>query len=63
MKKKYINPTAQAIQLEINPLLDNVQSPDYSQPEETLGGNTGDNPTPSKGFIISNDEPEYDEEL
>ena len=59
MKKKYINPTAQAIQLEINPLLNDVQSP-YKDQEHTEGG---DKTTPSKGFIISNDEPEYDEEL
>jgi hypothetical protein len=61
MKKKYINPTAQAIQLEINPLLDNVQSVQNldPQPGENVGGNT----TPSKGFSISNDGPEYDEEL
>ena len=59
MKKKYINPTVQAIQLEINPLLNTVQSYD-SQPEQTGGG---DKTTPSKGFSISNDEPEYDEEL
>ncbi len=59
MKKKYINPTAQAIQLEINPLLNNdVQSP-YKDDEHTGGGDK----TPSKGFIIGNDEPEYDEEL
>ena len=59
MKKKYINPTAQAIQLEINPLLNDVQSLD-PQPGQTGGG---DKPTPSKGFSIGNDEPEYDEEL
>ncbi len=59
MKKKYINPTAQAIQLEINPLLHDAQSY-HEQPEQTGGG---DKTTPSKGFIISNDEPEYDEEL
>lgn len=61
MKKKYINPTAQAIQLEINPLLDfAVQSTNTDQ--EYTGG--GDKPiTPSKGFGIGNDEPEYDEEL
>jgi hypothetical protein len=53
MKKKYINPTAQAIQLEINPLLNDVQSP-YKDDEQT---------TPSKEHIISNDGPEYDEEL
>ncbi len=55
MKKKYINPTAQAIQLEINPLLQeiNVQSLNTGQ-EQT---------TPSKEHIISNDGPEYDEEL
>ncbi len=58
MKKKYINPTAQAIQLEINPLLNDVQSP--AQGSENTGG--GDK-TPSKGFSISNDGPEYDEEL
>ena len=59
MKKKYINPTAQAIQLEIDPLLGiGVQSPNTDQ-EHTEGG---DNPTPSKGFSISNDA-EYDEEL
>lgn len=58
MKKKYINPTAQAIQLEINPLLDTVQSPAHGT-EQTIG----DNPTPGKGFSIGNDEPEYDEEL
>lgn len=59
MKKKYINPTAQAIQLEINPLLQTVQSLD-SQPEKPEGGDQGSG---SKGFSISNDEPEYDEEL
>jgi hypothetical protein len=53
MKKKYINPTAQAIQLEINPLLQNVLSPN-TNPEQT---------TPSKEHSISNDGPEYDEEL
>jgi len=54
MKKKYINPTAQAIQLEINPLLNNdVQSP-YKDDEYN---------TPSKEHSISNDGPEYDEEL
>lgn len=53
MKKKYINPTAQAIQLEINPLLNDVQSLNTDQ-EQT---------TPSKEHIIGNDEPEYDEEL
>ena len=58
MKKKYINPTAQAIQLEINPLLNDVQSLD-PQPEKPEGGDSN----PSKGFSISNDEPEYDEEL
>lgn len=59
MKKKYINPTAQAIQLEINPLLNDVQSL-VPQSGQTGGG---DKPTtPSKGFIISNDA-EYDEEL
>ena len=59
MKKKYINPTAQAIQLEINPLLleATVQSTE-EEPKTDVGGNT----TPSKGFIISNDA-EYDEEL
>ena len=54
MKKKYINPTAQAIQLEINPLLQTVKSLD-PQPGETVTG--------GKEHIISNDEPEYDEEL
>ncbi len=58
MKKKYINPTAQAIQLEINPLLNDVQSPAQG-PGQTGGGDK----TPSKGFSISNDGPEYDEEL
>lgn len=62
MKKKYINPTAQAIQLEINPLLNNdVQSP-YKDDEQTVDGNQGGG-NGSKGFSISNDEPEYDEEL
>ena len=56
MKKKYINPTAQAIQLEINPLLNTVQSPAQGS-EKPVGGDN------SKGFSISNDEPEYDEEL
>ncbi len=62
MKKKYINPTAQAIQLEINPLLDNPYSVENydDQPEEPVAG---DKTTPSKGFSISNDGPEYDEEL
>ena len=61
MKKKYINPTAQAIQLEINPLLDNDHSVQpYDPQQENTGG--GDK-TPSKGFSISNDGPEYDEEL
>lgn len=62
MKKKYINPTAQAIQLEINPLLDNDHSvqPYDPQQEKPEGG---DNPTPGKGFSIGNDGPEYDEEL
>ena len=56
MKKKYINPTAQAIQLEIDPLLGiGVQSPNTDQ-EHTEGGDN------SKGFSISNDA-EYDEEL
>ncbi len=62
MKKKYINPTAQAIQLEINPLLDFIVQSTETKPEQTIG----DNPTPStpsKGFSISNDGPEYDEEL
>jgi|GEM_PF-1890555 len=61
MKKKYINPTAQAIQLEINPLLDNDHSvqPLDPQPEKPEGGDSN----PSKGFSISNDGPEYDEEL
>lgn len=58
MKKKYINPTAQAIQLEINPLLNTVQSTNTDQ-EYTGGGDK----TPSKGFSIGNDEPEYNEEL
>jgi hypothetical protein len=61
MKKKYINPTAQAIQLEINPLLQNVLSPNTDQ-EQTVDGNSSGGGG-SKGFIISNDEPEYDEEL
>ena len=53
MKKKYINPTAQAIQLEINPLLEIiVQSP--TEEKEDIGG---------KEHSISNDGPEYDEEL
>ena len=52
MKKKYINPTAQAIQLEINPPLCDVQS--Y---EEQPGTNI-----PSKEHSIGNDGPEYDEE-
>ena len=56
MKKKYINPTAQAIQLEINPLLQTVKS--MGESEDTEGGDK----TPSKGFSISNDGPEYDEE-
>jgi hypothetical protein len=56
MKKKYINPTAQAIQLEINPLLQNVLSP--GQESGQTGGDK-----PSKGFSIGNDGPEYDEEL
>jgi len=62
MKKKYINPTAQAIQLEINPLLDNDHSvqPLDPQPEKPEGGDQGSG---SKGFSISNDGPEYDEEL
>jgi len=54
MKKKYINPTAQAIQLEINPLLDTVQSLD-PQPGTNVGN--------GKEHSISNDGPEYDEEL
>jgi hypothetical protein len=54
MKKKYINPTAQAIQLEINPPLCDVQSYE-EQPGETVTG--------GKGHSISNDGPEYDEEL
>ena len=54
MKKKYINPTAQAIQLEINPLLNDVQSPAHGT-EQPIGN--------GKEHIISNDEPEYDEEL
>ncbi len=54
MKKKYINPTAQAIQLEINPLLDNTVQPLDPQPGTNI---------PSKEHIISNDGPEYDEEL
>ncbi len=68
MKKKYINPTAQAIQLEINPLLDNpysVQNYD-EQTEDPVAGDTGGNQgggSGSKGFSISNDGPEYDEEL
>lgn len=64
MKKKYINPTAQAIQLEINPLLDNVQSVQNldPQPGENVGGNSGGGGSNSKGFSISNDGPEYDEE-
>lgn len=53
MKKKYINPTAQAIQLEINPLLNDVQSM----------GESGSNVGGGKEHSISNDEPEYDEEL
>lgn len=53
MKKKYINPTAQAIQLEINPLLQTVHS--LNKDEEQT--------TPSKEHSIGNDEPEYDEEL
>ena len=53
MKKKYINPTAQAIQLEINPLLQNVLSP--GQESSNVGG--------GKEHSISNDGPEYDEEL
>ena len=57
MKKKYINPTAQTIQLEINPLLQTVKSTNTDE-EQTVP-----TPPPSKGFIISNDEPEYDEEL
>ena len=61
MKKKYINPTAQAIQLEINPPLCDVQSYE-NVPGENVGGNTTPS-TPSKGFSISNDGPEYDEEL
>ena len=52
MKKKYINPTAQAIKLETNPLLQTAQS--Y---EEQPGTNI-----PSKEHSISNDA-EYDEEL
>ena len=63
MKKKYINPTAQAIQLEINPLLDTIQSPAQGSGTD-LGGDTGGNQgNGSKGFGIGNDEPEYDEEL
>lgn len=62
MKKKYINPTAQAIQLEINPLLNDVQSLD-PQPGQTGGGDNPTPSTPSKGFSIGNDGPEYDEEL
>ncbi len=59
MKKKYINPTAQAIQLEINPLLDNPYSvQNYEQVEEENVAGDG-----SKGFSIGNDGPEYDEEL
>ena len=54
MKKKYINPTAQAIQLEINPLLDTIQSPGVA-PVQPVGN--------GKEHIISNDGPEYDEEL
>lgn len=54
MKKKYINPTAQAIQLEINPLLNDVQSPAQG-PGTNVGG--------GKEHSISNDGPEYDEEL
>ena len=53
MKKKYINPTAQAIQLETNPLLQTVQS--AGQEDSNVGG--------GKEHIISNDGPEYDEEL
>ena len=56
MKKKYINPTAQAIQLEINPLLDNDHS---VQPYDPQPGTN----IPSKEHSIGNDEPEYDEEL
>ena len=65
MKKKYINPTAQAIQLEINPLLDNPYSVENydEQTEEPVAGDTGGNQgSGSKGFIIGNDA-EYDEEL
>ena len=60
MKKKYNNPTAQAIQLEINPLLleATVQSTEEVEEENVAGDKT-----PSKGFSISNDGPEYDEEL
>lgn len=57
MKKKYINPTAQAIQLEINPLLDIIVQSTNTDEEQTVP-----TPPPSKGFSISNDEPEYDEE-
>ncbi len=68
MKKKYINPTAQAIQLEINPLLNDVQSPaqglnDVQSPAQGSENTGGGDKTPSKGFSISNDGPEYDEEL
>ena len=56
MKKKYINPTAQAIQLEINPLLLDTT---VQNPTEGPGSNVGG----GKEHIISNDEPEYDEEL
>ena len=61
MKKKYINPTAQAIQLEIDPLLDfGVQSPAH-ETEQPIGDKPGGGNN-SKGFSISNDA-EYDEEL
>ena len=60
MKKKYINPTAQAIQLEINPLLQEIN---VKSVEQGQGSNVGgDKTTPSKGFSIGNDA-EYDEEL
>jgi hypothetical protein len=55
MKKKYINPTAQAIQLEINPLLQEINVKSLNNDEEQT--------TPSKEHSISNDGPEYDEEL
>ena len=59
MKKKYINPTAQAIQLEINRLLQQIG---VQSPAQESGQTGGDKTTPSKGFGIGNDA-EYDEEL